>query len=500
MKDKILFWIEAEATEFGIAREIEKQNKFELYAIYDIKPPLDVSFKNQKIINFKKEWFFWDHIKNSNVKPDIDYLKKIENEYEIDLWSLAYTERNFYQFNPFYTFKKDEILLILEQECKFFEFVLNSIKPNFLIIKVTDFHRNHLLKEMCKKKGIKVLSLTPTRIGNRASIVTEEDEFDEIWDIEIEESELENFDEKKFLDTHSRLVQSKKVISGGTTLSISKKIKVGTGWIFKKLNKKFKESYEHNGVTKFKAIQILLKSIIKSKIRKYFIDKNFYKEVNDEKIIFFPLQVEPERNVSLVAPYYSNQINVIMNIAKTLPIGYKLYVKEHFNMKLRYWRNISDYKKIMELPNVKLLHPSVNTQEILKRSSLVITISSTVGLEAAYNNIPSITLVKMIYSMLSSVFFIKSFHELSDTIKMCLEQEIDYLNIKKFLKIIEKNSFECDVWGIYGLFAQKFHNDGFLISSEISMNKLNLFFDEYKKEFELISSEFLKAIEKYKNL
>ena len=408
--------------------------------------------------------------------------------------------KKFYQFNPFYTFKKDEILLILEQECKFFEFVLNSIKPNFLIIKVTDFHRNHLLKEMCKKKGIKVLSLTPTRIGNRASIVTEEDEFDEIWDIEIEESELENFDEKKFLDTHSRLVQSKKVISGGTTLSISKKIKVGTGWIFKKLNKKFKESYEHNGVTKFKAIQILLKSIIKSKIRKYFIDKNFYKEVNDEKIIFFPLQVEPERNVSLVAPYYSNQINVIMNIAKTLPIGYKLYVKEHFNMKLRYWRNISDYKKIMELPNVKLLHPSVNTQEILKKSSLVITISSTVGLEAAYNNIPSITLVKMIYSMLSSVFFIKSFHELSDTIKICLEQEIDYLDIKKFLKIIEKNSFECDVWGIYGLFAQKFHNDGFLISSEISMNELNLFFDEYKKEFELISSEFLKAIKKYKNL
>ena len=357
-----------------------------------------------------------------------------------------------------------------------------------------------MLKEICKKKGIKVLSLTPTRIGNRASIVTEEDEFDEIWDTEITKLELETFDEKNFLDTHSRLAQSKKVISGGTTLSISKKIKVGTGWIFKKLDKNFKESYDHNGVTKFKVIKIVFLNIIKGKIRKYFIDKNFYKEVDDDKIIFFPLQVEPERNVSLVAPYYSNQINLIINIAKSLPIGYKLYVKEHFNMKLRFWRNISDYKKIIELPNVKLLHPSVNTQEILKKSSLVITISSTVGLEAAYHNVPSITLVKMIYSMLQSVFFVKNFHDLSHTIKMCLEQEIDYSDIKKFHKIIEKNSFECDVWGINGLFAQKFHNDGFLISSEISMNELNLFCDKHKKEFELISSEFLKAIKKYKNL
>ena len=42
--------------------------------------------------------------------------------------------------NPFYKFKKDEILNILERDCKFFESVLDEIKPEFLIIKVTDFH------------------------------------------------------------------------------------------------------------------------------------------------------------------------------------------------------------------------------------------------------------------------------------------------------------------------------------------------------------------------
>ena len=501
MKDKILFWIDAEAVEFGVAKLLEQQDKFNLFAIYDFKHPLDLSFKNQKIVKFQKEWFFWDHVVNGNKKHDIDYLRKFEEEYGIDLWNLAYTERNFYQFNPFYTFKKNEILRIFEQECKFFKYVLDEVKPNFLIIKVTDFHRNHLLKEMCKKKGIKVLSLTPTRIGNRATITSEEDEFDEIWNTIIEKrTELENFDVNEFLDTHSRLTQSKKVISGGVTLPTSKKIKVGLGWLLKPLDKNFKKSYEHNGVTKFKSMQLIFSSIIKSKVRKRFIDKNFLKRVEDKKIIFFPLQVEPERNVSLVAPYYSNQINVILNIAKSLPIGYKLYVKEHFNMRLRYWRKISDYKKIMELPNVKLLHPSVNAQEILEKSSLVITIASTVGLEAAYHNKPAITFVKMIYSSLSSVFHVKSFDELPKTIRMCLDKEMDYSDLGKFLKIIEKNSFECDVWGVYGLFSQEFHNDGFLVSSEISMDELDSFLNKYKNHFELISNEFLKAIDKHKNL
>jgi len=501
LKDKILVWIEAEATEFGIAKYIDQQKEFELFAIYDLKPPLDSSFKNQKIVNFQKEWFFWDHVVNVKKKPDINYLKKFEDEYGIDLWNLAFTERNFYQFNPFYVFKKDEILSIFEQECKFFEFVLDYVKPNFLIIKVTDFHRNHLLKEMCKKKGIKVLSLTPTRIGYRATITTEEDEFDEIWDTEVEkESELKDFDIHEFLETHSRLTQSKKVISGGITLSTTKKIKLGLKWLSKPLDEDFKKTYDHKGVTRFKAVQIFFSSIVKAKIRKYFIDKNFLKTIDGNKFIFFPLQVEPERNVSLVAPYYSNQINVITNIAKSLPIGYKLYVKEHFNMRLRYWRRISDYKRIMELPNVRLLHPSINTQEILKKCSLVITIASTVGLEAAYHNKPAITFVKMIYSTLSSVFLVKNYNELSETIRICLQEKMDYSDLKKFLKIIEKNSFECDVWGIYGLFAQKFHNDGFLISSKMPMEEVDLFLNKHKSHFELLCNEFLKAIKKYRKI
>ena len=46
--------------------------------------------------------------------------------------------------------------------------------------------------------------------------------------------------------------------------------------------------------------------------------------------------------------FYTNQIEIIRHIAKSLPIGYKLCVKEHPAMNTRGWRSVSDYKEIMD--------------------------------------------------------------------------------------------------------------------------------------------------------
>lgn len=75
-----------------------------------------------------------------------------------------------------------------------------------------------------------------------------------------------------------------------------------------------------------------------------FINKNFHQDITDKKIIYFPLQVEPDRNLLLGAPDFTDQINSVIQIAKSLPVGYKLYVKEHPGQN-RTWREISYYKK-----------------------------------------------------------------------------------------------------------------------------------------------------------
>ena len=61
--------------------------------------------------------------------------------------------------------------------------------------------------------------------------------------------------------------------------------------------------------------------------------------------IFFPLHLEQEMSLLIQAPFYTNQLEIIKNLVKSLPIGYELYVKEHPLMYVRSWRKISIYKE-----------------------------------------------------------------------------------------------------------------------------------------------------------
>ena len=149
MGDRILFWIDSVLIQFGIAKSIQDKHKGNLYAIFDIPQTMKYLFKNQKIVNFEKEWYFWDHVKMEKKQPDIKYLESFEKKYKINIWMMIYYEALFSNSNQYHKFTHDEILMILEKECRFFENILEEIKPNYLVIKFTDFHRNHLLKKMC---------------------------------------------------------------------------------------------------------------------------------------------------------------------------------------------------------------------------------------------------------------------------------------------------------------------------------------------------------------
>ena len=62
----------------------------------------------------------------------------------------------------------------------------------------------------------------------------------------------------------------------------------------------------------------------------------------------------------LDAPFFTNQLEIIRNVAKSLPIGYKLFVKEQAAMVTRSWRSIDWYKQLAKIPNVVLIHHSLS--------------------------------------------------------------------------------------------------------------------------------------------
>ena len=502
MSDKILVWIDVGLIQFGIVKYLQKIYDCELFAVYDFNHHIKKSFLNQKLINFRQVWYYWDHVLNIKQKPDVEYLNSFEQKYDINLWSITSSDRVFNKHNKFYTFSRDEVLKILELECKFFENVLELSKPDFFMTTVTDQRRSNLLERMCRSKGIKVLMLETSRLGYRSTISEEANEIDYFQDMQSTNNKITFSELRENIKKFSRYKQAKSLRAGGFNFSMWEKIKSSLYWMINTFDKEYRMGYDHFGMTRFNVITDRLSAAIKRSYRESYIDKALVRKVKNEKFVYFPLSVEPERTLSISAPFYMNQLEIIRNVARSIPADYKLYVKEHMAMKYRHWRPISYYKTIMDLPNVTLIHPSLSNVELIKNCSIVFVITGTAGLEAAYYGKPSIIFGHTSYDSLPSVHKIENLEDLPKIIRTCLDEKVNPSDVASLVKIIENVSFDFDIVNMYNKIEDRFHTGGFLLSNKMPMDFLDSFLEENKTTFEMLANEHVKKIKQhdiYKN-
>jgi hypothetical protein len=97
------------------------------------------------------------------------------------------------------------------------------------------------------------------------------------------------------------------------------------------------------------------------------------------KYIYFSLQSEPEISILLSGPFYTDQAALVANVAKSIPVGYRLVMKDHPVMYGR--RDVSFYKRLHALPNVTLLHTRENNLKVLEGASAIVTIRGSSALE-----------------------------------------------------------------------------------------------------------------------
>lgn len=497
MTDKIIFWLD-EITIFSIAKFLKELLECNLFAVIDVPDRQKNFFQEQQLVKFDKTWFYHDHVLPKSF-IDLKYLSDFEKKYKINLWLLAINERLFYRFNYFYKFSREQILSILEQECKLFENVLDEIKPDFLIIKTTDLHHNHLFYEICKSRGIKIMILEQSRFGYRCMITEERDKIDympNLKDIEPRNRTIEEL--QNFLKTSSLSTQLD-VYKNQYLTSKRQKIIASLEFLLISKNTNIKTHYTYFGRSKAQIIKKALWWLMIEKYREYFINRKLKKQVDENaKFIYFPLHQEPERVLLIASPFHTNQIETIRNIAKSVPAEYKLYVKEHPTQSIRGWRSIQFYKDIMEIPNVELLHPSISSEQIIKKCSLVISVGGTSGLEAAIYQKPSIIFANMGYGILSSIYKINALTELPEAIRLSLQKEVDIKELDKYLDIIEKNSFEFDYFGFLSDYTNYFFYGGHLADVDIPIEKMKLFLNNHQQILKKVAMEYVKKIKQHK--
>ena len=185
---------------------------------------------------------------------------------------------------------------------------------------------------------------------------------------------------------------------------------------------------------------------------------------------------------------------MIRNIAKSMPIDFKLFVKEAPAQSTRNWRDISVYEEIMRIPNVTMIHPSVPTTELYKNCSLVMTISGSSGFEAAFYQKPSIVFTDPSYTILPSVTRVKSIHDLSNAIAESLKKKVLASDLDKYIVLLEKNTFSFDSYDLETKQHNEFFYGGNLIDVEISDSKMLSFLEKNKSQFQKLSEEYIKKI------
>jgi hypothetical protein len=122
----------------------------------------------------------------------------------------------------------------------------------------------------------------------------------------------------------------------------------------------------------------------------------------DRPFAFYPLHVDPESSTTVQSPLHTDQLGIIEAIAKNLPNGMPLLVKEHIPMLGR--RPDGFYARLRRLPGVELCSPFERGADLVRDAALTAVISSTAGWEAIVLGRPTLVIAFPPYAMVNDGF------------------------------------------------------------------------------------------------
>ncbi len=200
------------------------------------------------------------------------------------------------------------------------------------------------------------------------------------------------------------------------------------------------DGYENDNAAVFNQFERAIKS--------YLIKYNTIQDFDGYEIVLYPLHYEPESALSYLSEFYSNQPALIENISKCLNVNQVLVVKEHpaqpgMLLTKKYQELFSNNSCVYYLPS------TIISFDIIKKASLIITLTSHLGWEALILGKPVYLLGKMFYDKYPFINQFTSFENLRAEIRnknyKCPNRETVITYIAQLLEISYKGMpFPCE--------------------------------------------------------
>lgn len=174
-------------------------------------------------------------------------------------------------------------------------------------------------------------------------------------------------------------------------------------------------------------------------------------QIEPRQYCYFPLHIEPEDTLNVCSPEFNNQVGIIDTLAKNLPAGVVLVVKEHpFGVSTR---PKGFYEWLSSIPNVYVASLDLSGPGLAQNSLFTATITGTAGLEAALAGVPVIAFShNILYTHMNHVRVITDMLELRQTIRKIVNEpqdiEANRLEAQRYLHALTAMSmdFKDETW------------------------------------------------------
>lgn len=391
---------------------------------------------NISVNRYEKKMYELCGINSTLLKKEI--WNKILEDYILEKYNLDEILIFEKEINRAFEYNKWKANLI--EYLSILEKILQDRKIEFCIMWNNSFLYDRALYFFCKKNNIKyfileqgyfrpfTLAFDPKGVNADASIIKEKNFYE---NIEIDYEKMKNLLNPEY----AILKKDKKLLE-----KEAKKYR-----IYKLLDKL---KLENN----LELIDESILTYISNKV-KIARNKKVKLEIGEklkEDFIFIPFQVETDSQIILNSPkiktmrelfeivskaverYNSNNKKDIKAIFKTHPMDPRLNIKDILNLNKKYKNSF--------------LITTGDTKEIIKKSKAVITINSTVGIEALCEYKPVITLGDAFYNINDIVEHNENYDKLDLNIESVLTKNLNVELINKFLYYLRFIYFKEIYW------------------------------------------------------
>ncbi|MCP9451739.1 MAG: hypothetical protein NNA23_03535 [Nitrospira sp.] len=168
-----------------------------------------------------------------------------------------------------------------------------------------------------------------------------------------------------------------------------------------------------------------------------------------QRFVYYPLHVPADVALTFRSPQYLDQYTLIDYLARSLPAGYLLLIKEHPAL-----IGAADRRRMRELlvrcDNVRLLDPRINNYEVLSRADAVVTVNSKSGAEALLLGRPVIVLGDAFYTDCALVRKLDSLLALPEILREILNAppQLDPFNIHRYFQDVWEVSYPGELYDV----------------------------------------------------